>query len=134
MAQQDLNELPVSDLVQRMSQQTADLVRKELELAQVEMKEKGKRAGIGAGLFGGAGLVTFYAVGGLIATAILGLSEAVDPWLAALIVTVVLFVIAGIAALVGKKQVDQATPPQPEQAIASTKQDVNEVKGRASRA
>jgi uncharacterized membrane protein YqjE len=132
MAQQDVNELPVSELVQRMSQQTADLVRKELELAQVEMKEKGKRAGIGAGLFGGAGLVTVYAVGALIATAILGLSEAVDAWLAALIVTVVLFVIAGVSALVGKKQVEQATPPQPEQAIRSTKRDVDEVKGRAS--
>jgi uncharacterized membrane protein YqjE len=132
MAQQDVNELPVSELVQRMSQQTADLVRKELELAQVEMKEKGKRAGIGAGLFGGAGLVTVYAVGALIATAILGLSEAVDPWLAALIVTVVLFVIAGVSALMGKKQVEQATPPQPEQAIRSTKRDVDEVKGRAS--
>ena len=132
MAQQDVNELPVSELVQRMSQQTADLVRKELELAQVEMKEKGKRAGIGAGLFGGAGLVTVYAVGALIATAILGLSEAVDAWLAALIVTVVLFVIAGVSALVGKKQVEQATPPQPEQAIRSTRRDVDEVKGRAS--
>jgi uncharacterized membrane protein YqjE len=132
MAQQDVNEQPVSDLVQRMSQQTADLVRKELELAQVEMKEKGKRAGIGAGLFGGAGLVTVYAVGALIATAILGLSEAVDAWLAALIVTVVLFVVAGVSALVGKKQVEQATPPQPEQAIRSTKRDVDEVKGRAS--
>ena len=132
MAQQDVNELPVSELVQRMSQQTADLVRKELELAQVEMKEKGKRAGIGAGLFGGAGLVTVYAVGALIATAILGLSEAVDPWLAALIVTVVLFVIAGVSALLGKKQVEQATPPQPEQAIRSTKRDVDELKGRAS--
>ncbi|HLM27002.1 MAG TPA: phage holin family protein [Thermoleophilaceae bacterium] len=134
MAQQDLNELPVSDLVQRMSQQTADLVRKELELAQVEMKEKGKRAGIGAGLFGGAGLISAYAVGALIAAAILGLATAVDAWLAALIVSVVLFAIAGVAALVGKKQVDQATPPQPEQAIASTRQDVDEVKGRASRA
>ena len=132
MAQQDVNDLPVSELVQRMSQQTADLVRKELELAQVEMKEKGKRAGIGAGLFGGAGLITVYAVGALVATAILGLAEAVDPWLAALIVTVVLFVIAGVSALLGKKQVEQATPPQPEQAIRSTKRDVVEVKGRAS--
>src|SRR5215212_3368542 len=131
MAQQDVNELPVSELVQRMSQQTADLVRSELELAQVEMKEKGKRAGIGAGLFGGAGLITVYAVGALIATAILGPSEAVDPWLAALIVTVVLFVVAGVSALMGKKQVEQATPPQPEQAMRSTKRDLDEVKGRA---
>jgi len=134
MAQQDLNELPVSDLVQRMSQQTADLVRKELELAQVEMKEKGKRAGTGAGLFGGAGLFAAYGLGALIATVIMLLATAIEPWLSALIVTVVLFVIAGVAALVGKKQVEQATPPQPEQAIASTKQDVDVLKERAGRA
>jgi len=136
MAQEkeNLNDLPVGDLVQRMSQQTATLVRKELELAQVEMKEKGKRAGIGVGLFGGAGLVAAYAVGALIATIILVLATILDEgWIAALIVTVVLFAIAGVAALMGKKQVEQATPPQPEQAIESTKRDVDEVKGRASR-
>ena len=133
MAQDNLNDLPVGDLVQRMSQQTATLVRKELELAQVEMKEKGKRAGIGVGLFGGAGLIAAYGVGALIATLILGLATFLEGWIAALIVTVVLFAIAGVAALVGKKQVEQATPPQPEQAIESTKRDVDEVKGRASR-
>lgn len=133
MAQQQLNEMPVADLVQRMSQQTADLVRKELELAQVEMKEKGKRAGLGAGLFGGAGVIAVYGVGALIATIILALATFLEGWIAALIVTVVLFAIAGISALMGKKQVDQATPPQPEQAIRSTKRDVDEVKGRASR-
>ena len=128
MAQQDVNDLPVSDLVQRMSQQTADLVRKELELAQVEMKEKGKRAGIGAGLFGGAGLVTVYAVGALIATAILGLSEAVDAWLAALIVTVVYAAVAAVLALAGKRKAEEATPPAPERATASGKQDVAAIK------
>ena len=133
MAQDNLNDLPVGDLVQRMSQQTATLVRKELELAQVEMKEKGKRAGIGVGLFGGAGLIAAYGVGALIATLILVLATFLEGWIAALIVTVVLFAIAGVAALMGKKQVEQATPPQPEQAIESTKRDVDEVKGRASR-
>lgn len=133
MANENLNDLPVGDLVQRMSQQTATLVRKELELAQVEMKEKGKRAGIGVGLFGGAGLVAAYGVGALIATLILVLATFLEGWVAALIVTAVLFAIAGVAALMGKKQVEQATPPQPEQAIESTKRDVDEVKGRASR-
>jgi uncharacterized membrane protein YqjE len=86
------------------------------------------------GLFGGAGLVAAYAVGALIATIILVLATVLDEgWIAALIVTVVLFAIAGVAALMGKKQVEQATPPQPEQAIESTKRDVDEVKGRASR-
>ncbi|MDQ3648170.1 MAG: phage holin family protein [Actinomycetota bacterium] len=133
MAQENLNDLPVGDLVQRMSQQTATLVRKELELAQAEMTEKGKRAGIGAGLFGGAGLIAAYAVGALVATIILALATFLEGWIAALIVTVALFVIAGVAALVGKKQVEQATPAQPEQAIESTKRDLDEIKGRASR-
>ena len=134
MAQEDLNDLPVGDLVQRMSQQTAELVRKELQLAQVEMKEKGKRAGIGAGLFGGAGLVAAYGVGALIATLILALATLLDEgWIAGLIVTVVLFALAGVLALTGKKQVEQATPPQPEQAISSTRRDVDEVKGRVGR-
>ena len=132
--QQDLNELPVGELVQRMSQQTASLVRQELQLAQVEMKEKGKRAGLGAGMFGGAGVFALYGVGALIATLILVLATFLEAWIAAAIVTVVLFAVAGILALTGKKEIDQATPAQPEQAIESTKRDVNEVKGRAGRA
>ena len=109
-------------------------MRKEIQLAQVELQEKGKRAGIGAGLFGGSGLVGLYAVGALVAAAILGLAEAVDPWLAALIVGLVLAAVAGVLALTGKKQVEQATPPAPEQAIDSTKRDIDEVKERAGRA
>jgi membrane protein len=123
----------IGDLVKQLSEQTSDLVRKELKLAQVEMQEKGKRAGIGAGLFGGAGLVALYGLGVLIAAIVLALSTAIDAWLAALIVAVVLFAVAGVAALMGRKQVEQATPPQPEQAIASTKRDVQVVKERAAR-
>ena len=131
MAEQNLNDRPVGELIQQLSQQTATLVRQELQLAQVEMKEKGKRFGLGAGLFGGAGVVALYGVGALIATIILVLATFLEAWLAALIVTVVLFAAAGVFALVGKKQVEEATPPKPEQAIESTKRDVDEVKGRA---
>jgi uncharacterized membrane protein YqjE len=132
--QQSLNELPVGELIQRMSQQTASLVRQELQLAQIEMKEKGKRAGLGAGMFGGAGVFALYGVGALIATLVLVLATFLEPWVAAAIVTVVLFAIAGVLALTGKKEIEQATPPAPEQAIESTKQDVDELKGRAARA
>ena len=132
--QQNLNELPVGELIQRMSQQTASLVRQELQLAQVEMKEKGKRAGLGAGMFGGAGVFAIYGVGALIATLVLVLATFLETWIAAAIVTVVLFAIAGVLALTGKKEIEQATPPAPEQAIESTKQDVDELKGRAARA
>jgi uncharacterized membrane protein YqjE len=121
------------ELVQELAEQTTTLVRKELALAQIELKEKGRRAGIGGGLFGVSGLLAFYGLGALIATAILALATAVDAWLAALIVAVVIFAAAGIAALVGKGQVQQATPPAPEQAIDSTKQDVREIKEHAHR-
>jgi len=130
----NIDEKPVAELVQQLSQQTATLVRQELQMAQLEMKEKGKRAGIGAGLFGGAGGLAFYGLGVLLAAIVLGLATFLEPWIAALMVAVVLFAVAGVLALTGKKQVEQATPPAPEQAIASTKRDVDEVKGRAGRA
>ena len=121
------------ELVRELAEQTSTLVRQELALAQVELKEKGKRAGIGGGLFGTAGVLALYGVGALIATAILALATAVDAWLAALIVTLVLFAAAGVAALLGKKQVEQATPPKPEQAMASVQADVQTVKEHARR-
>jgi uncharacterized membrane protein YqjE len=121
----------VGELVQQLSQQTATLVRQELRLAQSELQQKGKRAGVGAGMFGGAGVVALYGVGALIAAAIVGLGTLIEPWLAAVIVGVVLLAVAGIVALAGKKQVEQATPPLPEQALESTKRDVDEVKARA---
>jgi uncharacterized membrane protein YqjE len=127
------NDQEIGDLVKQLSEQTSTLVRKELQLAQIDLKEKGKRAGIGAGLFGGAGVVVLYGVGALVAAVILLLATALAAWLSALIVAVVLLAGAGIAALMGKKQVQQAVPPQPEQAIQSTKRDVDHVKGKAGR-
>lgn len=129
--QEDLRELPVGDLAKRLSEQTTALVRQELQLAQAELTEKGKRAGIGGGLFGAAGLVALYGLGALVASAILALATAVDGWAAALIVAGVLFAIAAVAALVGKGQIEQATPPAPERAQRSVKADVAEVKERA---
>ena len=132
MEQPTTNDQSVSELVKQLSTQTSALVRQELKLAQLEMTEKGKHAGIGAGLFGGAGLVAAYGVGALIAAIILVLATFLYDWVAALIVAVVLFAVAGVLGLTGKKQVEQATPPAPEEAIESTKRDVDEVKGRAS--
>ena len=126
-----LEDRSVAELVQQASQQTAQLVRDELRLAQAELQEKGRHAGIGAGMFGGAGLVALYGVGVLLATVVMALATAMDPWLAGLIVGLVLLAAAGVLALTGKKQVDQATPPVPEQAIESTQRDVNTVKERA---
>src|SRR4051812_11248250 len=125
---------PVGELVKELSEQTSLLVRKEVELAKAELAEKGKKAGLGAGMFGGAGLFGFFAFAGLTATLVLVLAMAVAPWLAALIVTVVYAAIAGVLALQGKKKVQQAGPPVPEQAVDSTKEDVAWVKTRAKSA
>ncbi|HEY1277021.1 MAG TPA: phage holin family protein [Thermoleophilaceae bacterium] len=133
MATRDLSDRPVSELVQELSRQTTTLVRQEMRLAQLELEQKGKRAGMGAGMFGGAGLVALYGVGALVAAAVLALATALDAWLAAIIVGVVLLAIAGILALLGKKQVNRATPPMPERAMASLQQDVEYVKERARR-
>src|SRR5215213_3720066 len=117
----DLRERPTGELVKDLSTQVSTLVRQELELAKVELTAKGKQAGIGAGMFGGAGLFALYGVGALVAAAILGLSTAVGGWLAAVIVAVALFAIAGVMALMGKSRARRAGPPMPEQAVATVK-------------
>jgi uncharacterized membrane protein YqjE len=117
-------------LVHDMTQQLSTLVRDEMRLAQAEMTQKGKAAGLGIGLFGAAGVVALFGVGTLIATVILALALAIPAWLAALIVTVVLFVVAGILALQGKNNVSKATPVPPEQAIEGIKEDIATVKGQ----
>jgi uncharacterized membrane protein YqjE len=126
-----LDDLPVAELLKRLSEQTSTLVRQELDLAKAELTVKGKRLGAGAGMFGGAGLFGVYAFGALTACIILVLSLAMAGWLAALIVTVVYAAIAGVLALTGKKQVQEATPPVPEQTVDSVKEDVQWTKQRA---
>ena len=121
----------MAELVKALSEQTSRLARQEVELAKVELAEKGKRAGIGVGMFGGAGMFGFYGLGALVAAAILGLATAVSGWLAALIVAAVLGVLAGALALAGKSSVSRATPPVPEQASESVKEDVQWAKAKA---
>lgn len=115
---------PTGELVRDLSTQVSTLVRQELELAKVELSQKGKEAGIGAGMFGGAGLFALYGVGALVAAAIIALSTAVAGWLAAIIVGAVLLAVAGVLALLGKAHTQRAVPPAPQQAVASVKEDV----------
>jgi uncharacterized membrane protein YqjE len=121
----------VSELVKQLTEQTSSLVRQEVELAKVEMTEKGKRLGTGAGMFGGAGFFAWFGFGALTAAIILALATAVDGWLAAVIVAAVYFAVAGVLALMGKKKVKAGSPPVPEQAIETTKHDIETVKARA---
>lgn len=123
----------VAELVKRLGEQTSELARKEVELAKAELGVKGKQIGLGAGAFGGAGLLALFAFGALTAALILALAEAVEPWLAALIVATTYAAIAGVAALVGRKRVEAGTPPLPEQAVESSKEDVQWAKQSARR-
>jgi hypothetical protein len=120
-------------LVGQLTEQISRLVRDEARLAQAEVTQKAKRLGVGAGLFGGAGLVGFFGLAALVTTAILLLDIVLPAWAAALVVAVVLFAVAGVLALIGKKDVQQATPPVPTEAIASTKVDIATVKESARR-
>jgi uncharacterized membrane protein YqjE len=120
----------LGELVGQLSEQSSRLIRDEMALAKTELQASVKHAGLGAGLFGGAGLFALLGVITLVGSAVAALSLVVDVWLAALVVAVVLFVIAGIAGLVGKKQVGQAGPP--ERTIENVKKDIAEVKERRS--
>ena len=132
--QTEARERPTAELLKEFSDQATTLLRKEIALAKVEVAEKGKKAAVGAGMFGGSGVFGFYAFGALTACVILALATAVASWLAALIVAVVYAAIAGVLALRGKAQVKRAGPPVPEQAVDSTKEDLEWVKARAKSA
>lgn len=128
----DPSESSTAELVKQLADQTTALVRQEVELAKAELAEKGKRVGIGAGMFGGAGILGLYALGALTATLILVLAKLIDEaWLAALIVTVVYGAIAGVLALLGRNKVQEATPAAPERTVETVKEDVEWVKQSA---
>jgi membrane protein len=128
------DERPVAELLKELSEQTSTLVHQELELAKLELAQKGKRAGIGAGMFGGASVVGAYAVGALTAAIVLLLATAVAGWLAALIVAATYGLVAGGLALAGRAQVQEAAPPVPQQATESVKEDVQWAKAKAQQA
>jgi nitrate/nitrite transporter NarK len=129
---QGADEPTLGALVHELTDQLPELIRSEIRLAQAETVQKGKRAGLGIGLFSGAGLFAFLGLSTLVATAVLAMSLAVAAWLAALIVAVVLLAVAGALAMSGKQQVEQATPAAPERAVEGVKEDVATVKGQRS--
>jgi hypothetical protein len=129
MAADRMNGAPsTAELVQRAGEQLSRLVRDELALARAELAAKGKKAGTGAGLLGGAGLVALYALGALVLAAIAGLAEAVPAWLSALIIGGALLIIAGLMALLGRRRVRQALPPVPTEAADGVRADLETVK------
>lgn len=127
----ELRSHSTGELVKQLSEQTTTLVRKEIELAKAELSEKGKTAGQGAGMFGGAAVVGLLALGALTTMLIALLDKAMDLWVAALIVTLVYGAIAAVLAMTGKERVKQATPAAPEQTVETVKEDVQWAKSQA---
>jgi uncharacterized membrane protein YqjE len=129
----DAHAATTGELVTRLSTQLSDLVRAELQLAKAELAEKGKRAGVGAGLAGAAGVLALYGLGAIIAAVIAALSLFLPVWAAALIVAILIFIVAGVLGLLGKNQIQRATPPVPENTVESVKRDVATVQERIKR-
>ncbi|HEX3541129.1 MAG TPA: phage holin family protein [Acidimicrobiales bacterium] len=127
----DVQEKPTAELVGDLGRELTTLIHQEMELARVELAEKGKRAGLGAGMFGAAAVLALFGIGCLTACVVGALAQVMSLWLAALIVAIAYLVVAGILALTGKREVEEATPPVPEQAVESTKEDVEWLKTQA---
>jgi hypothetical protein len=123
----------VAELVKNATEQLSELVRQELRLAVAEMKDKGRHAGIGAGMFGGAALIALYGAGAVLIAAIAALALVLPVWASALIIGVALLIVAAVLALTGRNQVTRATPPLPDQTLDNAKQDVSEIAGRTHR-
>jgi hypothetical protein len=129
-----LRERSLGELFSKLSNETSTLIRQEMALARAEMTEKGKEAGKGAGLFGGAGAVGLLGAGALTAGIILLLDLAIAAWLAAIIVGLVYVAIAAVLGLKGRDRIQAATPPVPEQTVDTVKEDVEWAKTRAQSA
>lgn len=120
-----------AQLVKQVGEQTQRLIRQELALARLELTDKVKHAGIGAGMLAGAGFVAFFGMATLIAMLVLVLATALEPWLAALIVAIALLALAGAMAAIARGQIKRATPAAPQQVIESVRADVEEVRSHA---
>jgi uncharacterized membrane protein YqjE len=128
----DLRERSTGDLVAQLSRQVSRLVRDELRLAQVEMQQKGKRAGFGAGLAGAGGVLALFGLAALETAAIVALALVLPLWASALIIGAAVLLFAGALGLAGRSQVKRGSPPIPEQAIASVQRDAQVIKERGN--
>jgi uncharacterized membrane protein YqjE len=125
-----LRERGMGELVKDLSGQMSTLVRQEVELAKVELAEKGKKAGIGAGMFGAAGAAAILMLGSLTALLILALATAIPAWAGALVVTLLWGAVAGALALIGRNKMREMGKPVPEKTVESVKEDVQWLKNR----
>jgi uncharacterized membrane protein YqjE len=134
LAARDLRDKPVGELVGDLGHELTTLIHQEMELARAELAEKGKRAGLGAGMFAAAGVLAAFGFGCLTACIVAAMALAMSVWLAALLVGVAYLMVALVLFARGKGEVKRATPPVPEQALESTKEDVEWLKTQAQSA
>jgi len=123
----------IGELLKRLSEETATLVRQEMQLARAELVEKGKQAGKGAGLLGASTLLALGAFGALTAMLIALIALALPVWASALIVAIVYGIAAALAAANGKKKIEAAIPPVP-QTTETLKEDARWVKTHSTSA
>ncbi len=104
-----------------VAEHASALVRLEVELAKLEVNRKLASLGAGIGLGLGAAVVAVYMVGFLFATIAAGLATFLDVWLALLIVTLFLLLVAGVLGFLAMNRIKKGAPPLPEQAIEEAK-------------
>jgi uncharacterized membrane protein YqjE len=126
----DLRERGTGELVKQLSNQVSTLVRQEIELAKTETAEKGKKAGVGAGMFGAAGVAGLLMLGSLTAFLIIVLALAIPAWASALLVTGLWAAVAGVLALQGRNKLSEMGKPVPEKTVETVREDVQWLKNR----
>lgn len=119
-----LHSKSLPDLLGDLASETQELVREEIRLATVEMRQKAVATGKAAALLAGAGIAAFLGLAALTALAIIAINYGLPLWASALIVTVVWFTVAGIMAMVGRDRLKKASPPTPVQTIQTVKEDI----------
>lgn len=120
------------ELVRALPTLFGNLIKAELNQLKKELAFKAKHAGIGIGFFVVAAGFAFFALGVLVAAAVLGIAVVLPGWLSALIVGVALLLIAGALAFAGIRFLQKGLPPVPTESVESMKEDVEAVKGMGS--
>lgn len=123
----------IATLVSHLAEQTAALSRQEVRLAQLELREKGKAAGLGAGMLGAAGIFGLFGLAAALSAAGAAIALALPVWASALIIAAIVLFVAGVLALVGRRSLKHATPPTPTATQESVREDVAAIKESARR-
>lgn len=118
-------ERPLGDIVSEVTQRASLLVREEVELAKAELQIKAKRLAVGAAVGAVAGVFALftliYFLHGL-AYLLQDLFFGNNVWAGYFVVTVILLLIGGVAAVVALRSIRRGTPPTPEMAIEEARQ------------